>query len=59
MGWKRNVETIKIRIKASDINVSTGHKEHFSGTGPHNPKPRKNRTRRDEKRNAIRESEQE
>ena len=59
MGWKRKVETIKIRIKASDINVSTGHRDHVTGTGPHNSKPRKNRTRSDEKRNSIKESQQE
>lgn len=56
MGYNRQKKEIKFTIFAKDIKVSEGHKDHHSGTGAHNNKPRKNRTRRDENRNAIRES---
>jgi hypothetical protein len=47
--------TIKIVIKAS-YKVAAGHQPHFTGTGVHQDKrTRRNRTRGDRKRVAIRE----
>ena len=36
-------------------NVSTGHKAHHTGTGVHDPRPNRERTRREASRKAIRE----
>jgi hypothetical protein len=45
---------MKIVIKAKDIKVSTGHRQHTTGTGAHDNRPRRQRTRTAEKKAAIR-----
>ena len=36
---------IKLTIKAKDIKVSTGHQQHTTGTGAHDNRPKRKRTR--------------
>lgn len=43
----------KMVIRAADINVSIGHQGPISGTGVHDPRPRRERTRAAQKRKAI------
>ena len=45
----------KFVIKASDIKVSIGHQSHKSGTGIHDNRPRKLRTRSAQNNRAIRD----
>ena len=45
----------KFVIKASDIKVSIGHQSHKSGTGIHDNRPRKLRTRSAQNSRAIRD----
>jgi hypothetical protein len=40
-------------IKASDIKVSTGHKKHASGTGYHDSRPKRQRTRQAQRANYL------
>ena len=39
------MKQIKIKIKAKDIKVSTGHQEHLTGTGTWDTRPKRQRTR--------------
>ncbi len=48
-------KSTKIVIKASDINVSIGHRQHQSGGGAHDNRPRRQRTRSAKNNRAIRE----
>ena len=47
-------KTKKMVIKAKDIKVSIGHRQHTTGTGAHDNRPRRQRTRTAEKKAAIR-----
>ena len=38
-------KTKKMVIKAKDIKVSTGHREHLTGTGTWDARPKRQRTR--------------
>ena len=46
----------KIRIKAEDIKVSTGHQPHITGTGKHDNRPKRERTRSNVNKKAIKDS---
>ncbi|MEK9805907.1 MAG: hypothetical protein VW551_06415 [Euryarchaeota archaeon] len=48
-------KTSKITIKARDIKVSIGHRQHITGTGVHDSRPKRRRTRSANNRAAIRE----
>jgi hypothetical protein len=39
------MKRIRMTIKAADIKVSTGHKQHASGSGYHSNQPKRKRTR--------------
>ena len=45
----------KLIIKASDIKVSTGHRQHFTGTGAWDNRPKRQRTRSAQSRASIKE----
>lgn len=49
----------KIKIQAKDIKVSTGHQEHISGTGKHDLRPKRERTRSNVNKKAIKDSQDE
>lgn len=51
----KNKGEFKVVIKASGINVSIGHQSHKTGTGAHDNRPRKERTRSDRNNRAIRD----
>ena len=42
-------------IKATDIKVSIGHQSHITGTGFHDLRPKRKRTRATQTREAIKE----
>ena len=48
-------KTKKIIIKAEDIKVSTGHRQHFTGTGAWDNRPKRQRTRSAQTRASIKE----
>jgi hypothetical protein len=57
---KSHHKSEKINLNLKKIwEVPKGHQEHDQGCGRHNDKPRKQRTRRDEVRQAIRDSQRE
>ena len=45
----------KMIIKAEDIKVSTGHRQHFTGTGAWDNRPNRQRTRSAQTRASIKE----
>jgi len=45
----------KMVIKAKDIKVSIGHRQHQTGGGAHDNRPRRQRTRSAQNNRAIRE----
>jgi hypothetical protein len=45
----------KMVIQAADIKVATGHKAHFTGTGAHDSRPKRKRTRSTILRAALKE----
>ena len=48
---KRSKEqTEKMIIKAEDLKVSIGHQDHFTGTGIHDNRPKRQRTRQTQRR---------
>jgi len=48
-------KTIKIIIKPKDIKVSIGHRQHTTGTGVHDSRPKRRRTRSANNRASIKE----
>ena len=48
-------KTSKITIMARDVEVSIGHRQHITGTGVHDSRPKRRRTRSANNRAAIRE----
>ena len=48
-------KTMKSIIKAKDIKVSIGHRQHTTGTGVHDSRPKRRRTRSANNRAAIKE----
>jgi hypothetical protein len=45
----------KLVIKPSDIKVSIGHQKHITGTGAHDLRPKRHRTRSSQNRAAMKE----
>ena len=45
----------KLIIKAEDIKVSTGHRQHFTGTGAWDNRPNRHRTRSAQTRAIMKE----
>ena len=52
---KRKKTSWKVVIKQDDLKVSIGHTVHTTGTGVHDNRPRRQRTRSAQKNRAIRE----
>ena len=52
---KRKKTSWKVVIKQDDLKVSVGHTPHTTGTGVHDSRPRRQRTRSAQKNRAIRE----
>ena len=53
---KRTAKTKwKIVIKAADLKVSVGHTPHTTGSGAHDARPKRERTRSAQNKKAIRE----
>tara|TARA_Y100000817_G_scaffold302960_1_gene284439 strand:- start:850 stop:1020 length:171 start_codon:yes stop_codon:yes gene_type:complete len=52
---RRKKTSWKVVIKQDDLKVSIGHTQHASGTGAHDNRPRRQRTRADKNNRAIRE----
>ena len=48
-------KTKKLIIKAEDIKVSTGHRQHFTGTGAWDNRPKRQRTRSAQTRATMKE----
>ena len=48
-------KTKKMVIRAKDIKVSIGHRQHTTGTGVHDSRPKRRRTRSANNRAAIKE----
>jgi len=52
---KRKKTSWKVVIKKDDLKVSIGHTAHTTGTGVHDNRPRRQRTRSAKNNRAIRE----
>ena len=55
MKRKQKKQSDKILIEKEDIKPSTGHSQHDSGSGYHDGRPKRQRTRAAQKRQALKD----
>jgi len=55
MKRKNKKQSDKILIRKEDIKPATGHSQHDSGSGYHDGRPKRQRTRAAQKRQALRD----
>ena len=55
MKRKQKKQSEKILIRKEDIKPSTGHSQHDSGSGYHDHRPKRQRTRAAQRRQALRD----
>ena len=55
MKRKNKKQSDKILIRKEDIKPSTGHSQHYSGSGYHDHRPQRQRTRAAQRREAFKD----